>query len=126
VFCNLLCISTSYFVSLRRRPQGWCGGGARIKACTEISVTAFTKFSISVNRAGCTGNKPHDDISQLQARKHRPNAARCRRRQTHMARNVGKSSYEKPTESGFYVSVARAPGLYRTLATYPYFNGDRN
>jgi hypothetical protein len=69
VFCNLLCISTSYLVSLGRRPQACSGGGARIKACTEISVTAFTKISISANRAGCTGNKPHDDISQPQARK---------------------------------------------------------
>ena len=47
IFCNLLCISTSYLVSLRRRPQAWSGGGARIKACTEISV-----ISISANRAG--------------------------------------------------------------------------
>lgn len=54
-FRNLPCISSSFLASLKRRPRGAWGGGARVKAFTEISVSAY--------RVGCTGNESHGDIS---------------------------------------------------------------
>ena len=50
--------------------------------------------------------------------KHRPNAAKCRRRQTHMARNGGNRIRKKRKGSGFYVSF-HAPGLRRSLGLDP-------
>ena len=74
-------------------------------------MTAFTEISVSAYRGWVHWQRPHGDISQPQAGKHRPNAARCRRRQTHMARNVGKSGQKKRNKSVFYVSFALAPAF---------------
>jgi hypothetical protein len=60
----LRCISSSFLTRLKRRPRDLPGGGARITIFTEISVSAY--------RPRHTANEPHGDISQPQARKHRP------------------------------------------------------